>query len=228
MLGWLLSIALIILGFIQGSKLPSIWFSYHYRERIAYFKVLNKRLKKGGIVFLGDSITEQFMVSEFFPDLPVINRGISGDTTVGVMRRLKVCIRDLEPSKVVLHIGTNDLGNGKRPDAIVANIDRIIRGIQDYVPEADIYIQSVYPVRVEKGHQIKKTIVGKRKNVDILAINKGLKKITKRTHTTYINTYRYLKDRQGQIKERYTVDGLHLTPRGYEVVVRVLSKHLYR
>lgn len=228
MLGWLLSVILIVIGFIQGSKLPSIWFSYHYKERLAYFKVLNKGLGKGGIVFLGDSITEQFLVSEFFPDLPVINRGIMGDTTVGVMRRLKVCVKDLKPSKVIILIGTNDLGNGKCSDAIVANVSRIIERIQLYAPQTRIYLQSLYPVRVEKGHRIKKTIVGKRKNRDIQVINKKLKGVARRAHVTYINTYRYLKDIEGQLKESYTIDGLHLTPQGYEVVVKVIQKYLYR
>ncbi len=228
MLGWLLSVILIVIGFIQGSKLPSIWFSYHYKERVAYFSVLNKRLRKGGIVFLGDSITEQFLVSEFFPDLPVINRGIMGDTTVGVMRRLKVCVRDLKPSKVIVLIGTNDLGNGKRSDAIVANISRIIERIQLYAPQTRIYLQSLYPVRVENGHQIKKTIVGKRKNENIQRINSKLKRVARRAHVTYIDTYKYLIDDEGQLKECYTIDGLHLTPRGYEVVVKVIQKYLYR
>lgn len=228
MLGWLLSMILIVIGFVQGSKLPYLWSSYHYRARVAYFKVLNKSLSKGGIVFLGDSITEQFLVSEFFEDLPVINRGITRDTTVGIIRRLKVSVRDLKPSKVILLIGTNDLGNGKRLDAIVANIARIIELIQFYTPQTKVYLQSVYPVRVEKAHQIKKTLVGKRNNRDIMAINMKLKHEARRTHITYIDMYKYLKDVHGQLKKSYTMDGLHLTPEGYDRVAKVLQKYLYR
>jgi hypothetical protein len=49
------------------------------------FEFLTER--KGGIVFLGDSITEGGHWSEIFGNGAVLNRGIGGDTTQDVLDR---------------------------------------------------------------------------------------------------------------------------------------------
>mgnify|MGYP006140392103 FL=1 len=58
----------------------------YYLKRVAYFEALPE--KKNAIVFLGNSITEVGQWSELFTDPNIINRGISGDVTYGVLNRL--------------------------------------------------------------------------------------------------------------------------------------------
>jgi hypothetical protein len=73
------------------------------------------RQDQGAIVFLGDSITQGWGdVGSSFPGVKVANRGISGDTTRGVLIRLQEDVISLNPRGVVLLIGTNDL-EGRRP-----------------------------------------------------------------------------------------------------------------
>lgn len=229
MLGWILSVILIISGLIiyyKVSKIPSQWLSYHYNERVAYFKELNKRLKAGGIVFLGDSITEHFIVSEFFSEHFVINRGISGDTTDGVLKRLKESIYDLKPSKIFLMIGTNDLGDGKEPEYIINNIEKIIKKIHERLPETIIFLEYIYPVRKDGDNKIKKRMVGKRNNESINKINEGITKISDKYQITNIDIHSLLQDKYGDLKLEYTVEGLHLTPLGYGIVVKEIEKYL--
>jgi lysophospholipase L1-like esterase len=227
--GWILSVILIIVGiFILNrlSKLPSLWTSYHYKERVSYFKELNNGLKDGGIVFLGDSITEQFIVSEFFPDHYVINRGISGDTTEGVLKRLEESVYNIKPSKIFLLIGVNDLGNEKDIDHIGKNIDIIITKILDKLPHTDIIVQSVYPVHKDKHNKIKKRIVGKRNNKDIDKLNRSIINIANKHDIDYIDMNTLLQDSNGNLDFEYTIEGLHLTPLGYRIVVKEISKYL--
>lgn len=227
--GWILSIILIIAGIFllyRASKLPSLWTSYHYKERVAYFKELNNGLKDGGIVFLGDSITEQFIVSEFFPEHYVINRGISGDTTDGLLERLEESVYNINPSKIFLLIGVNDLGNGKDADYIGKNIDIIITKILEKLPHTNIIIQSVYPVHKDKHNKIKKSIVGKRNNKDINKLNKTIVNIANKHNINYIDMNALLQDDNGNLEFEYTTEGLHLTPLGYTIVVKELSKYL--
>src|SRR5690242_5513801 len=62
------------------------------------------------LVFLGDSITQGWGdVGSSFPGIKTANRGISGDTTRGVLIRLQEDVIALNPRGVVLLIGTNDL-----------------------------------------------------------------------------------------------------------------------
>src|SRR5690349_10381685 len=66
---------------------------------------------QGALVFLGDSIMQGWgdNIGGDFAGAKVANRGISGDTTRGVLIRLKEDVLDLKPAGIVLLIGTNDL-----------------------------------------------------------------------------------------------------------------------
>jgi lysophospholipase L1-like esterase len=229
MIKWIISSTFIITAFKiynMLSKLPSRLLFHHYNDRVDYFKRLNKRLKSGGIVFIGDSITEQFMVSEFYPKHYVINRGISGDTTYGVLYRLEESAFALRPKKIFLLIGTNDIGNEKDPEYIIGNTRLIIQRLKKRLPRTKIYIQSIYPVYKDTNNRIKKKIVGNRDNDKIKAINKQLYRLAKKYKCTYIDMNKKLRDRHGQLKYEYTIEGLHLSPLGYEKVAKELEKYL--
>jgi hypothetical protein len=81
----------------------------------------------GAVVFLGDSITQGWKtLAKVFPDFKVVNRGIGGDTTRGVLYRLNADVLALKPAAVVLLIGINDLGLGGKPEDIANNIKTIL------------------------------------------------------------------------------------------------------
>ncbi|HEY8590760.1 MAG TPA: hypothetical protein VIL55_14535, partial [Naasia sp.] len=63
--------------------------------------------RSGRVVFLGDSISEFGLWEEWFPEIPVLNRGIGGETSAQVLARLETAIT--EPRAVFLLVGTNDL-----------------------------------------------------------------------------------------------------------------------
>ncbi|NLX76204.1 MAG: lysophospholipase [Clostridiaceae bacterium] len=191
------------------------------------FIELNKCAKPGGIVFVGDSITDFFRLNEFFHGAYVINRGISGDTTDGVLNRLSQSVFELSPSKVFLLIGTNDIGDNKSEDYIIGNISEIIGRIQEQCPEARIYLQSVYPVSKAKDRKIKRFIVGRRNNEKICRVNEGLKRIAQEKGVVYIDVYSRLIDETGNLKSEYTVEGLHLTVEGYRVCADVLRPYVF-
>jgi len=54
--------------------------NFGYTSKVKTFKSLNKDVPKGGIVFVGDSITQDYNVYEHFPGKLIYNRGIGGDT----------------------------------------------------------------------------------------------------------------------------------------------------
>ena len=89
----------------------------HHARQISAFEALP--IAPDDVVFLGDSITEAGPWEELFPGIRVRNRGIGGDTTGGVLRRLEQ-VTSGGPAKVFLLIGTNDLGRGASEAEIVA------------------------------------------------------------------------------------------------------------
>src|SRR5437660_12827788 len=77
------------------------WFRKLWAERRSAW---HKRAQQdqNALVFLGDSITQGWG-DDFggsFPVVKVANRGISGDTTRGVLIRLKEDVIDLHPSEI--------------------------------------------------------------------------------------------------------------------------------
>ncbi len=83
---------------------------------------------KGAVVFLGDSITQGWgdAMGGSFPGVKVANRGISGDTTRGMLIRLQEDVLSLQPAAVVLLMGTNDLEEKASPETIAANLKLIL------------------------------------------------------------------------------------------------------
>ena len=105
-------------------------------------------------VFLGDSLIEYGAWEELFPDEKIVNRGIVGDRTTGVLARLDQ-IATGQPARVFLMIGTNDLFNGTPENEIVANIMQIIDDIHTTSPQTDIYVQSILPRQAVFNDRVK-------------------------------------------------------------------------
>lgn len=187
--------------------------------RLEQFKVQNMYARKSGIVFVGDSITQEYNVYEFYPGMDVYNRGIGGDTTVGLLKRLDVSVFDLKPKTVVLLIGTNDLALlDTTVEVIYENITQILQRIKAQFKDVDILLQSVYPV-IEPKNMEKHD---KRTNENINALNKLLTTIK---DVTYINMHKHLL-KDNKLNTDYTRDGLHMNDLGYSVITNILLKSL--
>ena len=173
-------------------------------------------------LFLGDSITEFYDLDKYFPNMPVVNSGISGNTTEDILNDMKERVYDYNPSKVFLLIGTNDLRDEKSVDEVVDNIKKIIEKIEKNRKEAEIYLESVYPV----NEKINKKVVELRNNQDINEINNKIKKYAEEQNITYIDLHKKLVNDEGLLDKKYTRDGLHLNEEGYKVVTEELMKYL--
>jgi lysophospholipase L1-like esterase len=99
------------------------------------------------VVFLGDSITQGWSdtLGDSFGSLKVANRGISGDTTRGMLIRLEQDVLALNPRAVVLLMGTNDLEEQAKPETIAANLKLIIAALKKHNAEMPIILCKVFP-----------------------------------------------------------------------------------
>ena len=166
------------------------------------------KMEKGSIIFLGDSITEYGQWGELTNHPKVKNRGIAGDTTWGLLRRLKT-ITDTNPSIIFLMIGVNDFLFTDEKE-IVQNYTEIIQRIKKESPATQLIIQSVLPVNAE----VKKTIFS---NEAILSLNKSIHALAQNNDLVYLNIHQKLLDEHGQLAEKYTNDGVHINGAAYTV-----------
>jgi lysophospholipase L1-like esterase len=193
----------------------------HYTTRYEAFK--KQPVVKGQIMMVGNSITEGGDWNKLLKDSAVINRGISGDVTFGVLHRIKD-ITDRKPRKLFLLIGINDLSRNTPDEVIIENIFNIVGKIRSGSPKTEIYIQSILPTN-ESFKNLNKNFLGKGEH--ITAINDQLKKYASKMRYTYVDLYSSLLDPESHMDAKYSVDGLHLSPAGYSHWVEVLKKDGY-
>ena len=193
----------------------------YQEERLAKFVTENHKLDKGQIVFAGDSITEFFALKKYLGrDLPLVNRGIAGTDSVWLLDHLKEQVLELEPSKLVLLIGINDIGRAYPIQEIVNRISDIVMTVRQESLFTEIYLLSVLPVSERPEHSSKVKI---RNNATVRELNQQLAVLP---GVTYVDLYDYLTDAHGQLNDTYTTDGLHLSPQGYQVLAEPIKKEI--
>ncbi len=183
------------------------WFRKLWLEkRTTFAKHLQQ--DQGALVFLGDSITQGWG-DDFkgkFTGIKVANRGISGDTTRGVLIRLQEDVLDVHPAGVVLLIGTNDLEENADPETIAANLKLILAKLKESNPKMPIILCQVFPSSESKkrpASQIKKI------NQLYAAAVKGDAQIT------LLETWVLFANPQGDAKAEEFPDLLHPNEIGY-------------
>lgn len=209
--------------------------AYHYLffDHSEKVKVVTKKeevvekVVDNNYLFLGDSITEQYDLKEYYEDYPVVNSGVSGDFTSSIVENMKKRVYDYNPSKVFLLIGINDLRNGKNVSEIVSNTKEIIKLIKENRPYSEIYLESIYPINKTDDDKISDSVRDiEFGNEKIIEVNDLLKVLAKDEKITYVDLYNKLVDDDGNLNISYTKDGLHISSEGYEFITKELMKYI--
>ena len=165
------------------------------------------------VAFLGDSLTDGYDLERYYPEFTTCNRGIGGDTTIGLEARLKVSVYDLKPKVAVMRIGANNM------DKMFDNYEDILIGLRDNLPETKIVILSLTAMGGDSWG---------RKNQLACYNNVKIKKLANEYGFEYVDLFTPLfNPRTGEVYEGYTVDGGHFTHEGYLVVTEQIKPILY-
>jgi len=184
------------------------WFQNLWeKKRTSWAKQVKQ--DQGALVFLGDSITQGWgdNFRGHFKGVKVANRGISGDTTRGVLIRLKEDVLSLNPKGVVILIGTNDLEEKATTEVIAGNLKLIIAALKKHNAKMPIILCNTFPSSATKrrpADQIKKI------NQLYFAAVKGDAQIT------VLDTWLLFADAKGDAKKVEFPDLLHPNQIGYD------------
>lgn len=174
---------------------------------------------RGAIVFLGDSITQGWgaNLGDSFPGMKVANRGISGDTTRGMLLRLSGDVLALDPRAVVMLMGTNDLEERDSPESIAANVREIIRRLEAHDPKLPILLCKVFPSSASK----------RRSATDIKRVNElCAAAVEGDSQVTVLDTWSIFANPDGDAKPDEFPDLLHPSELGYQKWAEVLRPAL--
>ncbi|MGN0604184.1 MAG: GDSL-type esterase/lipase family protein [Oscillospiraceae bacterium] len=191
--------------------------------KVERYREENITAKKGQTVFTGSSLMEMFpinkLLKEHGDDTVIYNRGVGGFLSHELLEVIDVCATDLQPSKVFINIGTNDLSWSSIPISdLMSNYDKIISEIEKRVPDVKIYLMAYYPVNYEAASEEMKECLKIRTNEKITAANAEVKKLAEKHGQRYIDINRNLKDEQGRLKAEFTIEGMHINEDGYRAI----------
>jgi len=173
------------------------------------------------VVFMGNSITQFWSTQhpEFFDGKPYLNRGISGQTTSQMLSRFNNDVVKPKPTVVVIEGGTNDIAENGGPitlEKIAENISSMAQlaktnGIQ-------VVLSSVLPAYSFSW----------RPEIDpiekIIALNELIKSYAEANGMIYADFYSALVSEDKGMIAQYTLDGVHPSKAGYEVMEPIVEE----
>jgi lysophospholipase L1-like esterase len=173
---------------------------------------------KSRVVFLGDSITENWAREPVFAvHAHFVGRGISGQTTQQMLVRFRADVIDLRPAVVHIMGGTNDVAGNTGPESDAEIEDAIQSMVQlalashikvllaSIPPAADIpWRPGIYPA------------------ARIRRLNDWLKAYAREVGVHYVDYWSALATADGSMKPGLAADGLHPDSAGYTVMQPIM------
>ncbi len=202
---------------LKKSPRQNTYLTSHYQLKTNLFDKLPKSAYE--IIFLGDSLTEQGEWVELLGNPHLKNRGISGDTTKGILKRLDKIVES-HPLKIFLMIGINDfLNEEKKATHIASNYQKILENIKFNTPESQVFVQSLLPINNAR-------FAVKIDNDNIVELNCKIQELSKLFSCQYVDLYKEFVNGHKQLDTQYTLDGVHLSGQGYLLWKKVIEKYI--
>jgi lysophospholipase L1-like esterase len=172
------------------------------------------------VVFLGDSITDGWRLTEYFSGRDFVNRGISGQITGEMLGRMVADVINLKPAAMLVLAGTNDIARGV-PVATIENNIVMIAELAAYHQIRPLFA-SILPVSdYHKNVNPQFAMTLRRPPATILTLNNWLKQFCAQRGYTYVDYYSSMVDSAGFLQADLADDGLHPNGKGYRVMAPI-------
>lgn len=214
--------------FLQG------FFEHDRQEKLTRFRVLNTLAQKGKTLFTGSSLMEQFPIAELLMDcgeqMTIYNRGVGGFTTTDMLDHMEEQVFGVEPSRIFINIGTNDIGSPDyRQEALIENYRKILTQIKERLPQTQVNLLAYYPVNKlasPADNPMAEGMFKNRTNANIHKANEAVKELAGEFGYRFLDVNDGLTDGTGRLKKEFTVEGIHMYANGYAVVLNNLLPYL--
>ena len=184
-------------------------------------KLRSEPVPAGRVVFMGDSITDGWKLTDQFPGKPYVNRGIGGQTTAQMLVRMFQDVIDLKPAAMLIFAGTNDISRNNGPQTL----EMIEENIQAMTELAKLHgikviLCSVTPISDYVPNRAQSR---GRPPADILKLNAWIKDYAAKSGSFFADYYSATVDDKGMFKEGFSIDGLHPNEKGYALMAPVAN-----
>ena len=184
---------------------------YYFTKKSIFEQSVVKDVDK---IFIGDSITDYGEFQEYFLNEVVLNRGIRNDVSKGVVNRINEVV-GRNSKEAYLMIGVNDIRYSTDRKNFESHITTIVKSFEG--EKSKLYIQSILPVNNGLfGNEVS--------NKKVKQFNEVLQRIAQENGIEYIDIHSNFVDKDGQLDEEFTIDGIHLNGAGYKVWMDALRR----
>ena len=154
------------------------------------------------LVVFGDSITEWAPWADIFRDVSMVNRGLAGDTTAGMLRRIDTTL-NVNPKLICFMAGINDLAQGYSVDQAFTN----------YVEIVDTWLKQGIKVFVQSTLFVGESLQGL--NTQVEELNSLLKSYCHENGVQFLDVNEVLAP-NGVLLDDFSCDDLHLNAKAYQ------------
>ncbi|WP_217705499.1 SGNH/GDSL hydrolase family protein [Peristeroidobacter soli] len=190
------------------------------------YRAANEALQASGerprVVFIGDSITENWLLADpkFF-EQGVVNRGIGGQTTPQLLVRFRADVVALKPTVVHIMAGTNDVAGNTGPTTAQDVKNNILSMVE---------LARANGIRVVLGSIPPTASFNWRPQIDpvpaIRALNTWLREYAAQNRLEYIDYHAALAGAAGELKPELGNDGVHPNRAGYRIMQQLAKEKL--
>jgi lysophospholipase L1-like esterase len=173
------------------------------------------------IVLMGDSITEFWKVNDgdFFSSNNLIDRGISGQTTPQMLLRFRQDVIELNPSKVVILAGINDIAENTGPISLETVFGNIVSMVElAKANKIKVILCAVLPSNNFYWNP-------KLQPADkVIELNKMITAYALKNKIPFVDYYSAMVDANKGLDIKYGDDGVHPNLNGYKLMESLLLK----
>ncbi len=178
------------------------------KEMAAFEEQDKKDPAIGGVVFVGSSSIRLWDLKKSFPDVAALNRGFGGSEIPDSVSHADLLVIRHKPRVVIFYAGDNDIANGRTPQQVFSDYKAFVTKVHAALPQTRIAFIAIKP-SIQRWALVDKV----------------------RAANALVREFAATDDRLGFIdvdgpmlgwdekprKDLFIADGLHMTPKGYEV-----------
>ncbi len=170
------------------------------------------------VVFVGSSSIRKWPTAEYFPDIPIVNRGFGGSHISDINYFINETVLKYEPKTIVFYAGDNDIYFGKTSQTVLEDYIEFVGRVHSQLPKARIIFIPIKP-------SLKRWSLWSEMN----KANQLIGEYTKKNSLLYyVDTASPMLNDTGEPKiSLFINDKLHLSNEGYDLWSKILKPVLY-
>jgi lysophospholipase L1-like esterase len=174
------------------------------------------------VVFMGDSITENWVLADpAFFDKGIIGRGISGQTTPQMLVRFRADVVALRPKAVHILAGTNDVAGNTGPTTAQDYKNNVMSMVElAKAHEIAVILGSIPPAAVFSWRPEMKPAPR------IAELNAWLRNYASQERVEFIDYHAALAGSAGELRADLGNDGVHPNRKGYALMRKLVQVKL--